>query len=389
MKRKNKGITLISLVVTIIILLILSGIVINLTIGKKGILIKGWQAKDETEKGVVLERVNLVIADYTIEKATNKVAEDYFWKELIEQGVIENKEEDIIGPEIDENGNKKYEVETTDDYTVKIIIDSNENIIEAELTKTGKIIPTPEGDIESDWDLLSQISNAIKNNSGINANSLIVQVEVGGNKYKVKVGDIHKLKYNGEIREVRIIGFKHDDLTDGSGKAGITFDFKDFMTGTTNKKVNTNHTNVNGWGATQIRTFLNGSEGIGKLSNQSYIKQVKKEYIKKSNDPNSTTTCEDKLWLLSCAEIWNEGGYVITHEGKQYLWYKMQTDGIEYKAGNPKLKKYSSGSTQAGGWWLRSPYSGDFDGYCIVSAIGSCNAFWASDSYRVAPGFCI
>ena len=44
MKRKNKGITLIALVITIIILLILAAITINLTVGQRGILRRAEEA---------------------------------------------------------------------------------------------------------------------------------------------------------------------------------------------------------------------------------------------------------------------------------------------------------------------------------------------------------
>lgn len=47
MKRENKGITLISLVITIIILIILAGVAINLSLGENGIFTKAKQARNE------------------------------------------------------------------------------------------------------------------------------------------------------------------------------------------------------------------------------------------------------------------------------------------------------------------------------------------------------
>ena len=44
MKRRNRGITLVALVVTIIILLILAGITLNLTLGQNGIITRAQQA---------------------------------------------------------------------------------------------------------------------------------------------------------------------------------------------------------------------------------------------------------------------------------------------------------------------------------------------------------
>ena len=48
--KKNKGITLIALVITIIVLLILAGVTINTLFGQNGIMQKANKAKIENEK---------------------------------------------------------------------------------------------------------------------------------------------------------------------------------------------------------------------------------------------------------------------------------------------------------------------------------------------------
>ena len=47
--RKNKGLTLIALVITIIVLIILAGVVITLSLGNKGIFNRAKQAREELE----------------------------------------------------------------------------------------------------------------------------------------------------------------------------------------------------------------------------------------------------------------------------------------------------------------------------------------------------
>lgn len=74
---ENKGITLISLVVTIIVLLILAGISITTLTGDNGILTKSSKAKDENLKAQILEELNLntnalKIAEYTEGAKINK-----------------------------------------------------------------------------------------------------------------------------------------------------------------------------------------------------------------------------------------------------------------------------------------------------------------------------
>ena len=50
MKRRNKGITLIALVITIVVLLILAGIAITTLAGDNGIVNKASTASEETKK---------------------------------------------------------------------------------------------------------------------------------------------------------------------------------------------------------------------------------------------------------------------------------------------------------------------------------------------------
>lgn len=70
-KMKNKGITLIALVVTIIILLILAGVTIATLMGDNGILTKANDAKRETEIAEVKERAQLDIANWVADKMEN------------------------------------------------------------------------------------------------------------------------------------------------------------------------------------------------------------------------------------------------------------------------------------------------------------------------------
>ena len=60
MKQKNKGITLIALIITIIILLILAGISISTLTGDNGILNKASIAKEETKKAQYLEELRII-----------------------------------------------------------------------------------------------------------------------------------------------------------------------------------------------------------------------------------------------------------------------------------------------------------------------------------------
>ena len=72
MKELNRGITLIALVVTIIVLLIIAGISISMLLGNNGIINKAIQSKEEYSKGEIKEKVSLAINEYTIENSTKE-----------------------------------------------------------------------------------------------------------------------------------------------------------------------------------------------------------------------------------------------------------------------------------------------------------------------------
>lgn len=59
--KKQKGITLIALVITIIVLLILASVAINLGLGQNGLLNRAKVARDETTKQTATEKMNLKI----------------------------------------------------------------------------------------------------------------------------------------------------------------------------------------------------------------------------------------------------------------------------------------------------------------------------------------
>ena len=66
-----KGITLIALVITIIVLLILAGISISMLSGDNGILQQGINAKTKTESKSELEQVQLSVYDTRIKAGSN------------------------------------------------------------------------------------------------------------------------------------------------------------------------------------------------------------------------------------------------------------------------------------------------------------------------------
>ena len=75
--KRNNGITLIALVITIIVLLILAGVAIAMLSGENGILKRATEAKRQTEQSQKDESGNLKDMEYLINKNTDKIQWKY------------------------------------------------------------------------------------------------------------------------------------------------------------------------------------------------------------------------------------------------------------------------------------------------------------------------
>ena len=69
--KNKKGITLVALVVTIVVLLILAGVSINLVLGENGLITKAQEAKRKSHEESIKEQVDMALASYQLEKAKN------------------------------------------------------------------------------------------------------------------------------------------------------------------------------------------------------------------------------------------------------------------------------------------------------------------------------
>ena len=94
--RKNQGITLIALVITIIVLLILAGVAIAMLSGENGILKKATEAKTRTEESSLYEQIKLAVmeaSDYqTMKIDRNKIASSLG----IDKGEINGDARDVV-----------------------------------------------------------------------------------------------------------------------------------------------------------------------------------------------------------------------------------------------------------------------------------------------------
>ncbi len=168
MRKLNRGITLIALVITIIVLLILVGVTINSIMGKNGLIEKSAQAVEETKKKSYEEEVNTIIMEAQIEKQTN--SEDLELIEMIKDKISQRqwhksiKMYDERGIEVDKNGIELIE-ETIDGYEIKIKVEDGTAQIES---IENSISPTYTITYNSNNGLESQITQECKAGKKIN-----------------------------------------------------------------------------------------------------------------------------------------------------------------------------------------------------------------------------
>lgn len=192
---------------------------------------------------------------------------------------------------------------------------------------------------------------------------------------------------NGQTLEYKIIGINHDDLADGSGKAGLTF-----LTSSTTirSRMNAINTNTGGWEKSELRQKMNSGE-IWKLMPSDLQSKVK-SVTKLTNNVNGTdknaavTATSDKLFLLSYSEI-----VATPYSGwSNYLW--IGNEGTQYEAFKGKVTNNYSGneSLKIGNyWWERSVYPGGSSCFLSVNTFGdpSSNSGYATLSRCVCPAF--
>lgn len=257
-----------------------------------------------------------------------------------------------------------------------------------------------------------------------------------------KVGDEKQITLTtGEVVTMVILGFDHDDLASGGGKAGITLGTKNslatsYAMNSASKTYDGNSGyNAGGWLNSDMRnTTMPLIKGYLPSEIQDVIKTVKKK-TSKGTSLSTLLETEDDLFLFSQEEVMGTINYTTTGqnsfsgEGTQYEYFKNATipsptsgtgsfstlagtgcfyttdtsvaSGYTNRFGESKstsanyyynynnAKAKGDSATTASFWWLRSPYYVYSSFFCYVNSSGYSNYDYASSTRGVAFGFCI
>ena len=258
-----------------------------------------------------------------------------------------------------------------------------DNFISAEEKAYREAMKTITAKEAKDWTLDEQ--KAAATDIDKNGTSSVVYAKAkaamdAGTKFSVKLT-------NGKTMTYRIIGINHDELADGSGKAGLTF-----LTTSTGimSRMNATDSNAGGWEASELRAKMNSGEIWNLMPSdfQSKVKAVRKLTNNASGtDKNAgVTATSDRLFLLSYSEIvetpysgWSEYPW-IGKEGGQYEAFKGKV--LNNNSANDCLKI-------GGYWWERSVYPSYKASFLSVHSNGNPSSHdIVTDTYSVLPAFC-
>ena len=188
---------------------------------------------------------------------------------------------------------------------------------------------------------------------------------------------------NGETMTYRIIGINHDDLADGSGKAGLTFEATNGSLG--QRWMNSDILQTGGWRDSELRSVLNSYYMWKELPNE--LKDCMETVAKLTYNPDDLTGFDpddgvsgspsatyDKVFLLSSTELWGDTG----SDGTQYEFYALK--GVS-------TSSFDGASSECRHWTRSvSPYSTKAFQYAASS--GKPSTERSSSEVYVFPAFC-
>ena len=167
---------------------------------------------------------------------------------------------------------------------------------------------------------------------------------------------------------------------------GYVLEFADIIT---TNVMNSTNTNVGGWPASAMRTYVNTDIYNAlptELKNGIIDITVVSGHGSTAGEANFTST--DKLYLLSTHEVWEDVDGNTSSGIDRYDTAYANTRQLDYYKGlNVTTSSYSGAIKSNARWWLRSAYSygpNDFDG---VDYSGYWSDYFATITGGVSPAF--
>ena len=237
-------------------------------------------------------------------------------------------------------------------------------------------VPHAESFADDDWDI---VINTLKTGN-------ISPYEVGDEK-EVDLGTLgkHKLRIANSTTpsECSTEGFSQT-------ACGVVLEFVDVIT---EHVMNSTNTNVGGWPASEMRTYVNNdiyNALPSAIKNAIIDTTVVSGHGSTTGETNFTST--DKLYLLSTHEVWEDVDGNTSSGIDRYDTAYNNTRQLDYYKGlNVTTSNYSSASKKNGTsnslWWLRSAISNSTLSFISVIDNGIWNSYYPYATSGVSPAF--
>ncbi len=202
--KKQAGITLVALVVTIVVLLILAGVSIRLVLDNNGIITKAGDARDKTYIEAIKEAKEMWDTEQYLGSATEGTLAEY----LYNKGVITEEEKTIV----DNNGEiKKGNYSISFERTVKTVV---------EAFKDGDLAVGDWVNYQNPTTVSADVKTKDSNYSDTGYTSLATRTGMSTEDgYSADLDQTYSLTNNGKVVNWRILGLSNDGrlmLTTGS-----------------------------------------------------------------------------------------------------------------------------------------------------------------------------
>ena len=382
---KRNGFTLIELLAVIVILAIIALIATPIVLDiikdtKESSLLRSAEFYiSAVENSVAKEKMK----DATYNPNTCKIEN----KKLYCDGSAEELKVDVEG-EMPESGNITFSNGDIKDITLKY--EEGKTIVKnAQGNLVYYTIPTPKSFSEDSWKTI--IANVKSGNTSA--------YKVGDTKEIALTGFTNTEENSNGLYTIRVANTKTPEECNTEGfsqtACGFVIEFVDIIT---ERTMNSSDTNVGGWPASEMRTYVNNDiynalpEGL-----KENIINTKVVSSHGSTDGETNFTSEDKIYLLSTKEVWGKEGTTNTID---YDTAEAETRQLDYyKANGVTTAGYSRGITarylgaiknyngSSAIWWLRSAVSIYTNFFYSVASTGNWSSRNANDSLGVAVAF--
>ena len=185
---KERGITLIALVVTIIVMLILSGITISAIKGKSGIVSRADESKSQTERKEVIEKARLTISDKVVNNGGNELTRSEL-KEILEKYFIEVPEDYTMETELttkSEYGN--YKIKISEVYDRGVVLASEEGTSNSVATSPTTSSTGNNGSMSNSGNTSGKTNTSVNNGNATNGGSTSGETNISENSGNTGTG---------------------------------------------------------------------------------------------------------------------------------------------------------------------------------------------------------